>query len=178
MPRIYVADLAAYNAGRLHGKWIDLEGLDADDVYRIINEEILATSPVPLAEEFAIHDYEGFGDFRVHEYESIPTVVAVAELMEEHGEGPVGAFLGYHGTYYTDDLEKAKEDFEESYQGQWESEEKFADNFLENAGLWDEIPEWAQPYFDVERYAHTLFIDDYYSIDAGLGEGVYVFLRT
>lgn len=45
-PKIYVACLSAYNDGRLHGKWIELEGLDADDIYKEINA-ILKTSPCP-----------------------------------------------------------------------------------------------------------------------------------
>jgi antirestriction protein len=32
MARIYVASLADYNNGLLHGEWIDLDGKDADDV--------------------------------------------------------------------------------------------------------------------------------------------------
>lgn len=37
MPRIYVACLASYNSGVLHGTWIDLDGKDADDVQQEIN---------------------------------------------------------------------------------------------------------------------------------------------
>ena len=57
-PRIYVACLAAYNNGQLHGAWID-----ADQSADAIHEEIramLASSPTPGAEEWAIHDYERF----------------------------------------------------------------------------------------------------------------------
>jgi len=45
-PRIYVACLAAYNDGRLHGNWIDLDGLDAEDIGKEI-DKILRTSPSP-----------------------------------------------------------------------------------------------------------------------------------
>ncbi|WP_164090762.1 antirestriction protein ArdA, partial [Stenotrophomonas maltophilia] len=44
--RIYVACLASYNAGVLHGEWIDLEGRDADDVRDEI-ARILRESPHP-----------------------------------------------------------------------------------------------------------------------------------
>jgi len=52
-PRIYVASLADYNAGRLHGRWID-----ADRPAEAIREQIaqmLAESKAPVAEEWAIH---------------------------------------------------------------------------------------------------------------------------
>ena len=34
-PSIYVACLAAYNNGHLHGKWIDVDG-DADEIHVLI----------------------------------------------------------------------------------------------------------------------------------------------
>jgi len=58
-PRIYVACLAAYNAGRLHGRWIDA-AQDAADIQAEVRK-MLAASPQADAEEWAIHDYEGFG---------------------------------------------------------------------------------------------------------------------
>jgi antirestriction protein len=46
--RIYVACLAAYNAGRLHGAWFDLEDYnDADELHEAIAERVLRTSPCP-----------------------------------------------------------------------------------------------------------------------------------
>ena len=62
-PRIYVACLAAYNNGELHGAWIDADQ-DADAIREEI-AVILTTSPEPNAEEWAIHDYEGFGDHKL-----------------------------------------------------------------------------------------------------------------
>jgi len=42
--RIYVADLAAYNAGHLHGVWIDAT-LELDDIQAQVRT-MLAASPV------------------------------------------------------------------------------------------------------------------------------------
>ena len=42
--QIYIASLSDYNAGILHGEWVELEGLTVDDIRDRINE-ILATSP-------------------------------------------------------------------------------------------------------------------------------------
>lgn len=53
-PRIYVASLSDYNAGRLHGSW-----LDANQPVDQLNDGVqamLASSTEPLAEEYAIHD--------------------------------------------------------------------------------------------------------------------------
>ena len=71
-PKIYVADLAAYVNGRLHGRWIEANQ-DPEDIHQEI-QEMLAESPEPSAEEHAIHDYEHFGSFHLAEYEDIETV--------------------------------------------------------------------------------------------------------
>ena len=56
--RIYVADQAAYNAGHLHGVWIDAT-LELDDIQGQV-DAMLAPSPVEDSEEYAIHDFEWF----------------------------------------------------------------------------------------------------------------------
>ena len=61
--------MAAYNNGRLHGVWIDATG-DVEEIQEQINK-MLKASPEPDAEEYAIHDYEGFGGYGLGEYEGI-----------------------------------------------------------------------------------------------------------
>lgn len=81
VPRIYVACLAAYNNGLMHGDWVEVN--DVDSVNERI-KEILATSPVPEAEEWAIHDHEDLG--HVREYESIVNLVERAAFIELNGQ--------------------------------------------------------------------------------------------
>lgn len=45
--RIYVACLASYNNGVLHGTWIDTEYLDADDLFKTVQDKVLLTSRFP-----------------------------------------------------------------------------------------------------------------------------------
>ena len=125
-PRIYVASLSDYNAGRLHGVWID-----ADDEYESIQEaitEMLARSVEPGAEEFAIHDYEGFGPYKVDEYESIESVNRVAEGISEHGD----AFA--HWAAYVDDLDEL-DAFEDRYIGHYDSMVDYAEQLVDDRGL-------------------------------------------
>ena len=84
-PRIYVACLAAYNNGKLHGGWIDLDGKSEADVLSEI-QDILADSPEPNAEEWAIHDHEGFEGYPVNEFDDIGELCEIAEGIDEHGE--------------------------------------------------------------------------------------------
>jgi antirestriction protein len=94
--RIYAACLASYNNGVLHGAWIDCDGKDADDIQDEINAMLRASrfpnvmvehegQQVPSAEEFAIHDHEGFGRL-LGEYDGLAKVATLAEgLCGDHG---------------------------------------------------------------------------------------------
>jgi len=81
--RIYVACLAAYNNGKLHGVWINA-CLDIDEIQEQVNE-MLAFSPEEDAEEWAVHDYEGSGSYRMSEYEGLETAHEIACFISEHG---------------------------------------------------------------------------------------------
>lgn len=84
-PKVWVACLAAYNNGKLHGNWV--EATDADELREGI-EEVLRTSPIPGAEEWAFHDYDGFGSLArsLGENPSPEAVAAIAAAIDEHGD--------------------------------------------------------------------------------------------
>lgn len=170
-PRIYVASLSDYNAGRLHGVWITLD----DDIETTWSQlhAMLASSTEPHAEEWAIHDYEGFGPLALDEWENIEQVHAIANGIAEHG----GAFAHWAALldrrYWDDQLER----FSDHYQGTWSTVEGFAEQMLDDLGVdLDEIgPTWLQPYvsIDVAAFARDLTTTDY-RISEGK-EGVHVF---
>ena len=112
-PRIYVASLSDYNAGRLHGAWIEA-GQDSDSLGMEITA-MLERSKEPNAEEWAIHDFEEFGPVRLSEYESLERISAVAQGLEKHGKA-----FGYWANYVGTDLDKLQS-FEQAYLGHWES---------------------------------------------------------
>ena len=107
-PRIYVADLEAYNNGRLVGEWLDLADYnDADELMDAI-QDVLKKSG---GEEYAIHDveyvprslyseYMGRNDFQAL-YEVMETakrfdlpLEVVQEIVSQYGEGGVDEFYG------------------------------------------------------------------------------------
>ena len=98
---IYVACLAAYNDGFLHGVWIDADQSVADIQRKI--DAMLRASPAPGAEEFEIHDYEGFGGLRVKEYSEIDTLSRIAAFVTEYGALGVETAQRFDG-----DIEKAR----------------------------------------------------------------------
>ncbi|MDA7980915.1 MAG: antirestriction protein ArdA [Pirellulales bacterium] len=166
-PRIYVACLAAYNSGHLHGAWID--AAQSSDEIREEIQSMLASSPILQAEEWGIHDFEGFAGIHLSEFAGLEEVSRVAALLVEHGAA-FGAFASNFG------LEHATgEGFEEAYCGEWESETAYAEHLFDELYLHD-VPETVQPYIDYEKFARDLFMCDYYSAQAP--QGVFVFRHT
>ncbi len=164
-PIIYVACLASYNAGTLHGKWIDANQ-DVDAIQEEVNQ-MLRASPypnvvveyegkkVPSAEEWAIHDYEGFGPIKLSEYESFEKVAEIAAAIEEHGEAWL-AYVDHVGTQYA-----TVEDFRDRYRCEADTEQAFAEQFAEETGLLSGISSDITQYFDYESYARDLFMDGF-----------------
>ena len=162
--KIYVACLAAYNNGYLHGKWIDVKDIDS-----VKNEirEMLAESPIPHAEEFAIHDYEGFGGMDIGEYTDIQTICEYAEFIQEYGEDLAGGVYSHYGC-----LKTAKEAIENAYHGEYESELEYAEQLFDECYAHD-VPKNIRFYIDYEKFARDLFMCDYFSVSSN--QGVHVF---
>ncbi|KGK67087.1 antirestriction protein ArdA [Xanthomonas citri] len=74
-PRIYVACLASYNNGVLHGRWIDLDGMDADDVQAEI-AAMLRESPNPNVTA-ECPECEGSGDAAPDRPAGVPPLCAM-----------------------------------------------------------------------------------------------------
>jgi len=151
-PRVYLADLAAYTAGKLSGEWVELNG-DFDENQERLQEtvsRVLAKSPVPGAEEIAIHDFEGFGELRLGEYEDLEKVARIAALIDEHGE-VFGALVSHFGG--ARDLDEAIRHIEEEYQGSHDSLEAWAEQYLEDTGSLSQVPESLRNYIDFEAWA-------------------------
>jgi len=162
---IYVACLAAYNNGFLHGRWID--ALQDADAIRDEIAAMLKASPVAGAEEFAIHDYEGFEGTRIEEYLGIESVAEIAAFIGERGS------LGGKLLQYFGNLEDAGTAIEEDYRGEYSSLADFAQEFTEEK---TEIPENLQYYIDYERMERDLEINDVLAIETGFEE-VHIFWR-
>ncbi len=147
-PRIYVACLAAYNNGRLHGRWI--EASDSHEVWEAVRA-MLADSPERNAEEWAIHDYDGFCGCRISEYAGFDTVCDLAEFLEERGE--LGAKL-YEN--FGEDLEQARAAYED-YAGEYQTAAEFAEELHREIGT--VIPDSLQYYIDWQSLARDMALN-------------------
>ncbi|WP_137861573.1 MULTISPECIES: antirestriction protein ArdA [unclassified Sphingomonas] len=164
-PRIYVACLAAYNSGILHGAWIDA----AQEPWALWDavQAVLAVSPVEGAEEWAIHDHEGFGGIRLSEHASLDRVVALASFIVEHGA--LGAALLDH---YGSDVGEAREALRERYHGCHTSLADYVQELTEQA---TPIPSALRYYIDWQAMARDAELNgDLFTVQIAWGE-VHVF---
>ncbi len=164
-PRIYVACLAAYNSGYLHGVWIDADQ-DATQIWDEI-AAMLARSPVADAEEYAIHDYEGFESVSISEYAGVDSVARIAAFITEHGALGAGLLEQFSG-----DMDQAESTLEDCYHGQFAN---LADYMEELTTESVAIPEALRYYVDWEAMARDAEMGgDLFTIETAHGE-VHVF---
>lgn len=176
VPKIYVACLACYGAGRRHGRWFDV-GTDADDLHHEVTGHFATgcetcgdyepecpecrtfATPFPCGgEELAVHDHEGLGP--VGEAYDLPHLCGIAELLEEFPDRPVLAYLAE----VDGDLEQAREGLRDRYAGSWKSAAEWAESWAEDAEvgvaqLW--------PYVNWEAWARDLQLGgDVHTVEA------------
>lgn len=164
--RIYVACLAAYNNGHLHGRWISAN----QSAWKIWEEvsAMLRDSPIEDAEEWAIHDYEGFEGVTVSEWEGFERVSEIADFIAEHG-ALGGKLISYFG-----DFQDAQNAIGDQYAGEYRSTADFVQEMTEQG---TEIPESLQYYIDWSAMARDWEINDILIIETGF-ESIHVFWRA
>ena len=144
--RVYVGTYAKYNAGSLFGKWLNLEG------YADKNEFIAACRELHKDEadpELMFQDYEDIPSWMISESHIDDGVWEFMDDCDEFGEDAVKAYADCFGGW-------DKGQFQERYRGEYASWVDMAEELLDETGQLDELPEWAQPYFDYEAYARDI----------------------
>ena len=146
MIKIYVADLAKYNEGTLHGIWIDLP---CDNIHDQV-QEMLGSN-----EEWAIHDYEA--PFRINEYSDLDQLNTIAEKyqeLEDHDIKRVNYLIDNNGSTLNEALEQYQDvDIYEDM-----SLEDLAYELVEE-GSFGEINPTIANYIDYEAIARDLSFD-------------------
>jgi antirestriction protein len=175
MARIYVSSLTDYNAGILHGTWIEIDG---DTIADEINEQIgamLAASPAAAkghgpAEEWRIDDHEGWKPLDPSRF-TLDALPKLAELLDGHDGEAFAAFLDND---HRDDIDEAADAFRDAYQGTHTSLEAWAEDFMESTGQIDTIPANLRPYFDFEAFARDCELSgDIWTADVSGGVAVF-----
>ncbi len=177
-PRIYVASLSDYNNGLLHGEWIDA-GSDPEALQQQI-DDMLKRSPTSqrygdTAEEWAIHDYDGFEALRIGEHETLSTIAVLAGGIRKHGPA-FAAWVDHTGERGPE----AATQYEEAFLGHWPSVDHYAASFLDDLGaaeIIDQAPSWLQAYLklDTTAFAHALQLGGDIIMTDNPDGGVWVF---
>ena len=160
-PQIYVACLSSYNAGQLHGSWIEPATDKAELLGQI--DKVLKTSPMPDAEEWAIHDYNDFPN--LGEYPGLDNIIKVQEAIDEHEADIVKGFLS---NWSLEDLDHIGD----AYYGKYDSFTEFAQQYAEDTieGLSANDSTLAR-YFDWEAFERDLG-HDYHEADGDNGTSI------
>lgn len=165
-PAIYVADLAAYNNGILHGVWIDATQ-DIEDIWQAVRDMLKATPLDEVAEEWAIHDYMNFGPVQISEYQSFESAHELAVFIEEHGDLGAAVLEEVQG-----DVETATRVLEEDYVGEYQSLADYAEQLTEDS---IDIPEAVACYIDYQAMGRDMALaGEVFTIEMGWQE-VHIF---
>lgn len=160
-PRVWIGSLAAYNAGRLIGEWVDADDLDT---LQEAAERVLKRGG---GEEIALMDREGFGDL-IGEYTQLERVAEIAQAIEEHGEPFVIFWTSEPSWFESLEIGEASDTFEEAYcGGGWDSMRDYAENLAEELGAIPDDLSWPLTHIDWEGAARELEIGDGYWIQDG-----------
>jgi antirestriction protein len=134
-PRIYVADLEAYNNGRLEGEWLDLVDYnDADELMDAI-QDVLKKSG---GEEYAIHDVENVPSIMYSEYMGKRDFEELYEMMElaDRNDLPLSVVSTVVSEYGADAVDE--------FVGKYDSADDFAQQMVDDLGI--------ESFVDFERY--------------------------
>jgi antirestriction protein len=172
-PAVYVACLAAYNSGTLHGYWVDLEQASTVEDIRECIAYTLATSPALGAEEYAVHDHQGLPACLQSEWPDWQQVEAFMEARDAlHESEQVAYLLACNINHRVLD----EQEFSESFCGFWERPEDFAQEQAEQAADpevdWNQWPinciDWQSAWRDLscDGYHAEFVADEGYAVFA------------
>jgi antirestriction protein len=154
-PRIYVADLEAYNSGKLVGEWLDLTDYnDADELMDAI-QDVLKKSG---GEEYAIHDYEYLPSSMYSEYMGYKDFVEIYEMMElaKENDLPLDVVMDIVSQFDRSALDE--------FTGVYNSEQDFAEELVDEIGITNFID--FQYYLEISETDRRLLAQeeaDYYA---------------
>ena len=141
--RVYVGTYGKYNSGSLFGAWLDLSDYsDKEDFYEACRELHKDEEDA----EFMFQDYENIPEDLISESWISGNFFTLRDAVEDLGDTEQEAFFvwcnykGYDvGEKDADDLVR---DFQDEYQGQYDDEEDFAYQIVEECY---NLPDLAKP---------------------------------
>lgn len=154
-PSVYVGTYAKYNDGSLRGLWIDLTTFDDYDEFINFCKAIHADEEDPelMAQDYECFPREWYNEGFICE-EDFDHIKEYWKLCEKHSVEAVDAFMGWGG--------ESLEHFEDCYLGEYDSEEDYARQFVDDCYDLERQMGNLAYYFDYKAFARELFMYDMY----------------
>lgn len=169
-PRVWVGCLCCYNGGRLRGVWITAAEMVDELVADAVTFKGLGVSSdrgtlcaVCGGEEWDIMDYENVP----RDNRTVRGFMDNADALASIDEDLLGRLLVLEGWLGGESFNGLFQYDEDNYCGQWDTFKEYAENYAEEVGDWDAMPERLRDYFDIERYARDLAYDYYFDEATG-----------
>jgi antirestriction protein len=156
--KIYVADLAAYNAGKYHGVWIDCDQ-DEECIYAeialMLHQGTQKDPSGEVHEEYAIHDFEDTEGIAIGEHTSIKRIVEIQQMLSEHGSNFAVWYI-YENPDSTVDLNEAYD--EVTVSGPYSNITEYAEEYVTDQGWYKALDKAGinPAYLDLAYIAHDL----------------------
>ena len=150
--KIFITNLGKYNEGELIGEWLDLPATEdeIDELYeRIgIGEEY---------EEVFITDFESDLNIKVNECDNIEALNEMADEIASLDEWELETLEAL--LTYFDDVDEALEKIEDvTIWSGCDDMAEVAEQYAEETGLLDDVPDELKPYFDYDLYGRDMEI--------------------
>lgn len=143
MPKVYVGTYAKYNNGSIKGAWLDLEDYSDHEGFLEACKALHADEPDP---ELMFQDFEGFP----RSYYSESSIDANLWDWLELEEDDRALLEVYQNAVDSDaDIDRARE----AFCGKYDTEADWAEQWLEDTGGLQGVPDHLRNYIDFESYA-------------------------
>ena len=166
--KIYVADLAEYNDGRLVGKWLDLSDyFDASElmgaIQEMLDEQTAKDKSGEVHEEWAVHDFEGFPRSFYSEYmgeKDFEKLYQIADVANDRGI-PIDVLMEAVADFGADEdqIEEIADAYYGSVSTNFGNEFKdFAYEYIDSVGGFEGVSN-ADFYFDYDSFGSDARMD-------------------
>jgi len=161
--KVYVGTYAKYNNGSLSGAWLDLSDYsDKEEFYEACRELHKDEEDA----EYMFQDWENVPEGLIGESWISENFFALRDAVEDLSDTEQEAFFVWCNYKSHDlgeeDADDLVRDFRDEYQGEYDDEEDFAYEIVEECY---DLPEFAKTYFDYKQFARDLFMCDYWFDD-------------
>jgi len=163
-PAIYCGTYKKYNEGSLFGAWLDLRTFDSYEEFIDVCKQLHADEEDPelMFQDYQCFPAEWYSESCMDE-EVFDKIIAFIQMDDDKQK----AFKAYVSATGDDSIS----DFEDCYEGEYDSEEDFATHIVNESYDLERMMGNLSYYFDYKAFARDLFISDY------IFEDGYVFRR-